>query len=344
MRAAGKVIAVLLAVTLAAGLCAFSRPQTGPDQILDKDPKAGLYKCDQGSWPVSDAAAIKIYNPGQKRDLEISVIYPSSGGGKFPVIIWSHGAFGGEDGYDPLAKFWASHGYIVIRPRHLDSAQNGTFPSLKNAFAFREWDVRPLEISLILDRLGEIGRKVPGLGGRIDQGSVGMGGHSFGAQTAQLLAGATAHGRFLKAGQRRDFSDTRIKAFMMISPMGPDGVFDRESFSGVTRPVLAVTGDNDDAGRTKQPSSWRKESWKLMAAGKKYFLWIAGAYHGFGGISGGHRWEGAGPMNQKQVDYVRCTGLAFWDYYLKALPGGGEYLDSPDLENATQGAARLERR
>lgn len=340
----GTRIVPTLAVALVLGLCAFSglKQQKGPDQPTASDPKAGLYKCDRGSWPVSSVKSIRIYNANQGRDLELSAVYPSSGGGKFPVVIWSHGAFGSKDSYAPLADFWASHGYIVIRPTHQDSSENGTFPSLKNIFAFREWDVRPAEISLIIDHLDEIEKKAPGLAGHIRAGAVGMGGHSFGAQTAELLSGAKARGGFLNKDRQKNFSDSRIKAFMMVSLSGPDGVFSRDSFSGITRPVLAVTGDNDDAGRTKQPASWRKEAWKLMPAGDKYLLWIADAYHGFGGITGAHRWEGAGPMDLKQVDYVRCSGLAFWDAYLKGQAGAFDYLRGSALKSGTQGAAFFE--
>ena len=336
-------IALMSAFGLILGLCAFSdKQQVGPKQPQSVDPKAGLYKCEQGSWPVTSVKTIKLYNPDQKRDLALNIVYPSSGGGKFPVIIWSHGAFGSREAYDPLATFWASHGYIVIRPTHMDSTQNGTVPSLKNAFAFREWDVRPAEISLIISRLTQIEREAPGLSGHLKRDAIGMGGHSYGAHTAELLAGALAKNRFSISGQRQAFSDDRISAFMMVSPSGPDGVFNRDSFSRIKRPVLAVTGDNDAIGRTKQPPSWRREAWTLMPAGDKYFLWIANAYHGFGGISGGHRWKGAGPANSRQVDYVRCSGLAFWDAYLKGQMGGYDYLHGEDLKNATQGAAQLE--
>ncbi len=338
MGSAARIAGLALALMLAPALGVFAQ-NPGPDQ--PETEVSGLYKCQKGSYPVARTALIRIRDEDRERDLDISVVFPESGGGKFPVIVWSHGAFGSKDGYAPLAEFWASHGYVVIRPTHSDSVKKGTIPSLKNVFAFDEWDIRPLEISLIVDQLSEIARRAPGLGSRLDAATVGMGGHSYGAHTAELLAGATTKVKFLGRGKRRSFKEERIAAFMMISPSGIGGVFDDKSFATMEKPTLMITGSNDTSGFTDQPVSWRLKSWEDMPAGDRFLLFLAGAYHGFGGIAGAVRFPGAGPPSQKQVDYVRCTGLAFWDAYLKKMPSAQEYLLSNATEEASKGEAGL---
>lgn len=336
-------IAPALVFILALGLCAFSKPGPQIEQPKANDPRAGLYHCEAGARSVRDADIV-LFNPATRRDLSLRVVYPASGGGPLPVIIWSHGAFGSGKGYAPLTRFWASHGYVVIAPTHADSAENGTWPSLANAAAFREWNVRPRELSFIIDRLGKISRLVPGLAGRLDAGALGVGGHSFGAHTAELVAGASVRGRFVKERDRGPYSDPRPAAFMMISPTGPGGVFDVSSFTDIRRPVLVVSGDNDTVGRMRQSASARRKAWELMPDGDKYLLWIAGGYHGFGGIAGSVRFEGSGPMDGRHVDYVRCTGLAFWDLYLRNRTGARTWLDDEKLAGITGGAAVLDRK
>lgn len=294
-----------------------------------------------GVRPVR-TADVALFNPQTKRDLGVRVVYPGSvAGGSLPVIIWSHGAFGSGKSYAPLTRFWASHGYVVIAPTHADSAANGVVPSLDNRQAFREWNVRPQEVSFVIGQLDNISRRVPDIAGRLDVSALGMGGHSFGAHTAELLAGAVARGRFMPSDLQRTYADPRIAAFMMVSPSGPGGIFDDRSFDGIRRPVLAVSGDNDTVGAFRQSASRRRKAWELMPGGDKYLLWIAGAYHGFGGISGGIRHEGSGPSDAGQVDIVRCTGLAFWDSFLKKRAGAKDWLTGDNLAKAAKNRASL---
>src|SRR5260221_6078025 len=83
----------------------------------------------------SSAAPVLTFTPvvlpatDRTVDLHMRVSVPATGG-ELPVILLSHG-HGPSNyvsslyGYAPLADFYASHGFVVIQPTHLDSATLG---------------------------------------------------------------------------------------------------------------------------------------------------------------------------------------------------------------------------
>jgi len=141
----------------------------------------------------------------------------------------------------------------------------------------------------------------------------GVGGHSFGAHTAQLIAGATT---IDPTGRRTGHADPRPRAFVLISPQGRGAQLDDRSWRAVTRPFLAVTGAHD-VGRSGEAVDWRLDPFRLAPASAKQLLWVEGAHHDFGGIGGGVRYTNAGPANPNHLAYVKTTTLAFRDAHLK---------------------------
>jgi len=127
----------------------------------------------------------------REKDLEIKVTYPD-GADTYPVIVFSHGLLGSKDGYQPLVRYWADNGYVVIQPTHYDSAsfRKPTLTELRDLTPlFVGWESRPDDIILILDELANIESLLPGFKGKFDHGRIGMGGHSFGSHTAMLIGG-----------------------------------------------------------------------------------------------------------------------------------------------------------
>ena len=45
------------------------------------------------------------------KDLHLRITYPAENG-RYPLIVFSHGASGSKDNYQPLVKHWVSHGYV----------------------------------------------------------------------------------------------------------------------------------------------------------------------------------------------------------------------------------------
>src|SRR5215472_184079 len=54
------------------------------------------------------------------KKLPIKITYPDAAG-KFPLIIFSHGAGGSKAAYPQLISYWCQHGYVCIQPTHADS-------------------------------------------------------------------------------------------------------------------------------------------------------------------------------------------------------------------------------
>ena len=102
-----------------------------------------------------------------EKQLPVRVSYPV-GEGQFPIIVFSHG--NGSEGsmYKGFTDKWASHGYVVIQPTHMDSSSLG-FQMNRNSM--REMyqqmlfvtDFRRQDMSFILDSLIEIEQLIPGL-------------------------------------------------------------------------------------------------------------------------------------------------------------------------------------
>jgi predicted dienelactone hydrolase len=78
-----------------------------------------LVKSKEGSLAVETVDNLSLKDMARKKDLTCKVYYPKTGG-PYPVILFSHGFGGNQDGFGPIGKHWASHGYVVIHPTHAD--------------------------------------------------------------------------------------------------------------------------------------------------------------------------------------------------------------------------------
>lgn len=296
------------------------------------DPQTGTMPVGQASVHVQQRSFV-LHDADRDKDLPLRVLYPDqfAADGPAPTIIFSHGAGGSGEYYNPLAQHWASHGYIVILPTHSDSIGRTGKDGVRELFNtirerekdkrrgdggrglldFSDWPNRPRDISFIIDSTALIEKQVPAIEGRIDLDRIGVGGHSFGAFTAQLIGGTDPLGP-------GDFADPRSRCQLLISPQGLGGLFTERSWKGFTGPALTITGDNDE-GRNGEPANpWRRDPYDHSPPDTHTLLWIDGAYHNFGGISG-RILPGAdqGPPNPHHVELVQRATLAFWDHHLR---------------------------
>lgn len=303
-------------------------------QIVWSLPASAGPAADPGPFRIKTIQEIILHDAKRKKDLPARVTYPNATG-PFPVVVFSHGAYGSKDAYRPLAEFWASHGYVVLQPTHADSIALGN--RLGDKSVFQTWQTRPADISFLLDSLGEIESKNPVLKGKLDVKRIGVGGHSFGANTAQLIGGAKA----VVAGREKSFADPRVRAVMLLSGQGPGEMLTEKSWTQFTRPLFVMTGSKDGPTRTGQPAEWRKKPYELSPPGDKYLVWVEGLDHGYGGITGVR----FNPKNKDNPDHVRWTQivtLAFWDAYLKENPTARDFLRSDKLTTDTKGAASVQ--
>jgi pimeloyl-ACP methyl ester carboxylesterase len=197
----------------------------------------------------------------------------------------------------------------------------------------QDWPNRPIDIQFIMDSLEQLEVAHPELRGKIDKTNIGVGGHSFGAVTTQLVAGTKP--RQLKGPTKENYSDDRPRAFVAISPNGTGPFFQADAFAAVQRPLLIISGTND-AGRNGEQPSWRREPFDGAGPGDKYLGWVVDAHHSFGGIAGDmgrarQLLDRDAQPSERQVEIVARSVLVFWDAYLKEDQQALAQLRQPEL-------------
>ncbi len=258
------------------------------------------------------------------RVVPYKIYYPSAHGlAHLPVIIWSHGLGGGRDGAAFLARFIASYGYVVVHPQH-----HGTDTSLWEGQPGHPWDVirkaviprrttidRFLDIPFVLDCLPGLAEDQPEVGAHMDLQRAGMAGHSFGALTAQVMAGQAFPD---EQEQLVRFYEDRFRAGILYSfvPMAhltaapPDDLF-----GPMTWPLLFMTGTQDSSPLKDFDYTYRMPVYDYCGAAEKSLLVLEDGDHM---VFAGSRGKLADhPKRKTHETIIKIISLAFWDYYLK---------------------------
>jgi predicted dienelactone hydrolase len=124
--------------------------------------------------------------------------------------------------------------------------------------------------------LDTIEQQIPSLRGRINRQRIGVAGHSMGAGTALLVAGARAA---RPAGVMRSFRDPRVTAAIAMSPQGAgEEGFTDASWNDLRVPVMTMSGTLD-LGIAGQPATWRLEPVQRMPPTDKFQVIVDGARH-----------------------------------------------------------------
>jgi predicted alpha/beta-hydrolase family hydrolase len=238
-----------------------------------------------------------------------------------PVIVLSHGLGGSREGYAPLVAGWTQAGFLVIQPTHSDSralrpdrdpmawrtGDGRGRPRRREddrVPAIEAWDERPGDVVAVLDGLDALFSAAGVDPATVDADNIGVAGHSFGAQTALWMSGVPA---WDAAGIERRFGDPRVDAVVLLSPQGLGGPLRREALAEVRTPLLMVTGTDDVSPTNGLGPDWRRTTWTaLPAGGPRWLLWLDGARHDLGGITG------RGTPDPALFDAVLTTTVAFW--------------------------------
>lgn len=239
--------------------------------------------------PVVSVRPVSLPAPDRGQDLQVRVTAPTDGRG-LPIIVFSHGMTLTMDDYVPLSEYWAANGFVVIQPTHLDSL--GLAPDDPRTPEI--WRIRVRDLTHILDQLDRVEAAVPGLTGRIDRGRVVAAGHSWGAQTASMLAGA----RVIEAGRSpgQSMADPRVTAALLLCLPGTGGSdltpwaadyfpFMNPYFTDLTTPSLVVAGEHDQSPLSTRGPDWFIDGYRL-SPGATDLLVLVGGEHGLGGIQG----------------------------------------------------------
>lgn len=298
------------------------------------------------SYPL-ERRTITLYDASRKKKLEVAASFPAAGG-KFPLIIFSHGILGTPDGYSHLTAYWAQHGYVVLVPIHDDSLaslrkkHDKIIPDVMMDVVKEPgvWSNRVRDITFLLmpDTLRSLETKIPHLAEHLDASVVGISGHSLGGYTTTLIAGAVVS----RNGKKMSFSDERPRAFIMLSPPGRSEMgLNADSWKNVKRPFMVMTGTND-FGETGDTYEWRTEGYKTAPPGDKYLVVFRDANHF--SFTDHLAFDAKDSKQQKIFQYLQRTTLSFWDAYLKGDASAKAQLDAAGLKKQSNGVISLSTR
>ena len=258
-------------------------------------------------------------------------------------VVFCHGLGSSGRDYAALSTHWASHGYLVIHPTFQDAIgivareepELGLDPDadLSGWTAIPDVRARMHEIlhaperwagrvAVVRDLMAALPGIVEATCGRPAKPLPGaIAGHSFGAYTAQLLAGAEIDMPGLPAQQ---FGDERFGAAVLLSAQGRDQQGLRDgSWDAMAGPVLTVTGTLD-RGAKGGDWRWKSEPYELAPAGDKYLAVLDEGDHFLGGFTQ----AGAQRHVPAQQEAVRNITLAFLDAHLRDREAARNWLAS----------------
>jgi dienelactone hydrolase len=198
----------LLGGTLAAGAllalpCPLRADEPAEPQVVDLD---------WDDTTRSRAVPVRLYWP-QRPSSEAPV----------PLVVFSHGIGGSRLGYSYLGRHWAAQGWASLHLQHVGSDRAlwfgnplGLIGRLRDAARDSEAMDRALDLRFALDRLLDPAFQHPLLGRpaeAIDPQRIVAAGHSYGANTTLLAAGA----RVIRQDRPVDLREPRLRAAIVLS-------------------------------------------------------------------------------------------------------------------------------
>jgi predicted dienelactone hydrolase len=237
-----------------------------------------------------------------------------------PLIVFSHGLGGSRNGYQYLGRFWASQGYASLHVQHIGSDNSlwrgnplGLTMRLANAAQDAEAMARAKDVSFALTEL----LAMPSLAGRLDANRIVAAGHSYGANTTMLLAGAMVPGKG-ENGQALNLRDPRIKAAMILSAPPFYGYGNPAAIlGGIALPTLHITATGDEIIVPGYGSGFedRVNVFNAMGDARKTLVVFTGGSHS---IFTDRSNTGGAELNPKVKAATQALSLAF----LKQTLGG----------------------
>lgn len=232
------------------------------------------------------------------------------GGGKAPLILFSHGLGGNLDAGTQWVEAWRGAGFLTVNLQHPGSDEGiwrgkaRPMQGVRKAMSVEQMKARAEDVRFVLDHIARGGMEGACDLSRADMNRVGMSGHSFGAQTTLAVSGTRYDGAALLA-------DPRIRASIAFSPQPAQNQDDRAAFGAIHIPFMSITGTRDALPwLNKVTAADRIRPYAAMPAGAKYLLVFDGGTHMmFGGQQ--TRMRRATPP-PGLVDNVTAATTLFW--------------------------------
>ncbi len=236
--AAALAAALLLALAGAARAQApgLAEPLAAPTADAEAAERVSVLDFDWFDSSRQRAVPVRLYLPAEP--LNGATAAP------LPLVVFSHGIGGSRRGYSYLGRHWASQGYASLHLQHVGSDRAlwsgnplGLPGRLQAAAQDGEATSRVRDLSFALDQL-----LTGPLAGRIDANRIVAAGHSYGANTTLLAAGAEV----LRDGRPVKLRDPRIRAAIVISAPPFYGETAPEQVLGhIGVPSLHITATED---------------------------------------------------------------------------------------------------
>lgn len=176
----------------------------------------------------------------RQRAVPVRIYWPNEASGPVPLVVFSHGIGGSRRGYSYIGQHLASSGIASLHVQHVGSDRalwGGNLIQLvgrlREAADESEVRARVSDMRFALDRL------LLEAGARIDASRIAVAGHSYGANTSLLLAGAAVPGH-------EALQEPRFKAAVFISAPPLHGVDDADkALAAIRLPTLHITCTDD---------------------------------------------------------------------------------------------------
>ncbi|MGQ0527192.1 MAG: alpha/beta hydrolase family protein [Alphaproteobacteria bacterium] len=258
----------------------------------------------------------------RNRKIPYKLYYPETTE-KVPVILWSHGYGGNRDGAGFIARHVASHGYILLHITH-----PGSDASLWEGKPGHPWDIlrgikitrdmsfeRFKDVPFVLAELEAEHFEHTDILPRMNLSKLGISGHSFGALTAQIMAGQKypdTQNHLIR------MKDERFTAGIAYSPMPMDHISNAppaEIFGSIDIPLFHMTGTDDGSPIEGFGYEKRLSVYENSGAADKYLMVLQ---HGNHMVYNGTRGKlEKNPNREEHENIITIASLAFWDAYLK---------------------------
>jgi hypothetical protein len=329
-------VSLLLTFILVAG-CA-------GNQVSEDDVKAA-YRPNFGPLSVAVEYRAELDFPELEKSLSMRVAYPEQPG-SYPLIIFSHGNGCLQDLYAGFADHWASWGYVVIQPVHMDSRELGftmkgaTLEKMNSVVTSRLADVR-----FIIDSLDQLEQQVPDLAGQIDRQRLVMAGHSMGAGTAMMLNGIRMVDPRTDGVMETD--EDRFSALIIISEPSNNRMMPNDPWRMATVPTFIATGSEDYSMAGTRDGRKSRNAYQLPTDAEypdqpHYYLYMDGMDHYLGGLI--CRSDKSGPRDTDALQIINGSSVAFLEAVLENDAASQVFLESGEITGMTDGRATLDLR
>ena len=252
--------------------------------------------------------------------------------GPYPMVIFSHGAYGVRFQSVFFTAYLASHGYVVVAPDHPDNCLFDLF--VQGGYSMEEvvnsaFD-RPFDIAHLIDLMTQRNeKKYDFFEGVVDLENIGVSGHSFGGYVSFVMA----------------LVDSRVKAILPMAPstqlLPPQGHFVEE----ITVPVMIMADKLDKTiGEVEQEM---EAPYYLVPPPKYYFELLTGGHYTFTDIcildleKAAHEMgitdaedaltDGCADFNiptEIAHPIIRQFGIGFFNRHLRHSPGSADYISA----------------